>query len=59
MYVKMEELGPVGGGRAPARPPRSAYVIPISKNDGTALIHERRILVPYDGAYRGTVPMET
>ena len=26
MYVKMKELGPVGGGgRAPARPPRSAY----------------------------------
>ena len=24
MYAKMKELGPVGG-RAPARPPRSAY----------------------------------
>ena len=25
MYVKMKELGPVGGGVRRARPPRSAY----------------------------------
>ena len=27
MYAKTKKLGPVWGGRAPARPPRSAYAL--------------------------------
>ena len=53
MYAKMKELGPIGGGVRPARPPRSAndnykqkQITLISYDYKTALAHPRLYFIP-------------